>query len=208
MTRVHVETGSLTRGYGFLEGFLARQRAAMADRLLPAPVRCGRILDIGCGSTPFFLARTEFAMKVGLDKAPIADASCRSLMCVLGFDLNGDGRLPFPSGSFNAVTMLAVFEHLRVDRLTTVLDEIERVLRPGGVFIMTTPAGWTGPILTAMKWLHLVSPVEIDEHQDAYSRAKIRQVLQQSRFRNHPTHFGSFELFMNTWAMVTKVAGA
>ncbi len=211
MTSVYFETGSLTRGHGLLEGFLARQRAALADRLIPCPVRRGWILDIGCGCTPYFLARTEFAMKVGLDR--VADehrttgAGRPASVCLLDFDLNGGNRLPFPSGSFNAVTLLAVFEHVRVDRLTALLDEIERVLRPGGVFILTTPAGWTGPVLTCLKWLRMVSPVEIDEHQDAYTRAKIRRVLRQTRLADHPTRFGSFEALLNTWAMITKVAG-
>ncbi len=206
MTRIQVETGSVTRGYGLLEAYLARQRANIADRLVPASLRHGRILDIGCGGEPYFLPRTEFAEKIGVDKVvdePTANARHASIR-LMHFDINASNHLPFPSESISVVTMLAVFEHVRVDRLIALINEIERLLRPGGAYIVTTPAGWTAPILTLMKWLRLVSPVEIDEHQDAYSRAKIRYVLQHSRFAGGPIYFGSFELLMNTWMVVTK----
>ena len=58
-----------TRGSGLLEPFLARLRARKANRLIPPHLRSGRILDIGCGSFPYFLAHTSFAEKFALDQA-------------------------------------------------------------------------------------------------------------------------------------------
>ena len=58
-----------TRGSGLLEPFLARLRARKANRLIPAHLRSGRILDVGCGSFPYFLSHTEFAEKFALDQA-------------------------------------------------------------------------------------------------------------------------------------------
>ncbi len=100
--------------------------------------------------------------------------------------------------------MLAVVEHLCDDRLIVLLNEIDRVLRPGGAFIMTTPAGWTAPILTVMKWLRLVSAEEIDEHKAALTRADIRGLLGRTCLANYATRLGSFECFLNTWALVGK----
>ena len=180
----------------------------MADRLVPATHRHGRILDIGCGCEPYFLARTEFATKIGLDKVVNGEASAGNTrypsIRLMPFDVNESPKLPEPSESVDVVTMLAVFEHIQVDRLVILINEIERVLKKDGVYILTTPAGWTGPILTFMKWLRLVSPVEINEHQDAHSRSKIREILGRTRLGSHPARFGSFELFMNTWVVVTK----
>jgi SAM-dependent methyltransferase len=45
--------------------------------------------------------------------------------------------LPFASGSFDVVSMLAVLEHL--PRPLTVLQEVTRLLRPGGLLIVTVP---------------------------------------------------------------------
>lgn len=181
----------------------------MADRLIPLDHRHGRILDIGCGSYPYFLARTHFAEKVGIDKVvPIGDfpqgqdidASIR----LMSFDLEHDHQLPLDTMSVDVVTMLAVLEHIQYDRLVNVLNEAERVLRPGGLLIMTTPAGWTAPILTILKWLRLVSAIEIDEHQDAYSQRKIRALLATTRLADMPTRYQFFECWMNLCVCVTK----
>ncbi len=208
MTFTEGKISSVTRGYGLLETFLAKQRATLADRLVPARFRDGRILDIGCGCRPYFLTRTAFARKWGVDKvvdeAPAAARAGQPSIHLAHFDINTSNRLPFDSEWFDVVTMLAVLEHIPADRLVLLIDEIERILRPGGAYILTTPAGWTGPILTMMKSLRLVSPVEIDEHQDSYSHAKIRRLFQQTRLADMPIRMGSFELFMNTWVMVVK----
>ena len=44
----------VTRGFGLLEGVLAKKRASLANSLIPASLRTDRILDIGCGSIRFF----------------------------------------------------------------------------------------------------------------------------------------------------------
>lgn len=198
-----------TRGHGLLERFLAGRRAARADRLIPASHRHGRILDVGCGAFPYFLARTRFAEKIGIDKVVPIDvipgqAAADPAIRLMSFDLHGSRQLPLDSATVDVVTMLAVFEHLHPDRLVDVLDEVERVLRPGGIFIMTTPAGWTGPILTLFKWLGLVSAIEIDEHQDSYSPSRIAALLARTRFAAQPTRYGYFEFGLNVWVEVRK----
>ncbi len=52
-----------------------------------------------------------------------------------------DGRkIPFDDGSFDAVIMHAVFEHLPVEEIPAVLGEVHRVCAPGGFFfVFRTP---------------------------------------------------------------------
>lgn len=200
---------SYTRGFGMLEGFLARRRAAVANRLIPDAYRTGRILDIGCGAYPYFLARTVFAEKIGVDKAVTmvevpADGEIAPAIRLLAVDVEHDSTLGLVDECVDVVTMLAVFEHIEPTRLVALLDEVERVLKPGGMCILTTPSGWTGPILTTLKWLRLVSRIEIDEHEDSYSRKMISAILERTRLVGMPTRFGSFELRMNTWVLITK----
>jgi len=64
---------SFTRGKGLLEPFLARMRAKTANGLIPDELRSGRILDIGCGSYPYFLSHTAFEEKHALDQLGPAD---------------------------------------------------------------------------------------------------------------------------------------
>jgi len=192
-----------TRGYGFLEGFLARQRARMADRLIPPSYRGGRLLDIGCGAYPYFVSHTRFREKYGLDQVvckPLNAECTGDKTYIISFDIHCRGALPFKSQHFDIVTMLAVFEHIEPERLPTLLNEIYRVLKPGGLFILTTPAAWTDRLLKTMAKLRFVSPIEIEDHKDTYTHSKIARYLEASDFRTATSRFGYFELYMNIWA--------
>lgn len=192
-----------TRGSGLLESFLARQRARRADRLIPDDLRSGKILDLGCGSRPYFLRSVRFAEKWGVDRLVGADATdAADGLHLVGHDVGEQAPLPFEADSFSVVTMLAVFEHLDPSTLRRLLREITRVLRPGGVFVMTTPAVWTEPVLRVMARLNLVSPEEIEEHFDQYDCSRIEELLREAGFDQVET--GTFELGMNLWARAAR----
>jgi SAM-dependent methyltransferase len=194
-----------TRGHGLLEPALARLRARRARRLLPEGLASGALLDIGCGSFPFFLLSTPAATRYGLDQldSGLPDEFDGGIELVR-HDLNLDPRLPFPSDSFDAVTMLAVFEHLPPRVLRSVLKEVRRVLRPGGVYVMTTPARWTPKVLDLLVRVKMLSQHEIDEHKGAYGHDEIRALLREAGFADAEIRLGYFEAFMNNWATVTK----
>ncbi len=197
----------VTRGYGLLEGFLAQQRAKTARSLIPVSHRRDRILDIGCGAYPLFLRDIDFREKHGLDKVVEADGQKglhRNGVFITNYDIETEDALPYESEYFDVVTMLAVFEHIEPARLVKILRQVHRVLRPGGMYIMTTPAFWTEEILRTMAKLHLVSPVEIEEHKDAYTHSKISAILQQADFPEDKLRLGYFEAFMNIWAVAAK----
>jgi SAM-dependent methyltransferase len=193
-----------TRGHGLLEGFLARKRAKMADKLIPSGLRKGRILDIGCGTYPFFLFNTSFSEKYGLDKA-VQESDFNTFqkdrIHLKHYNVEQEGILPFDNGYFDVVTMLAVFEHIEPKRVVSLLKEIQRVLKPGGMFIMTTPASWTDGLLRLMAKFRLVSPVEIEEHKDTYTPQKIVSILLAAGFTEDNIRSGYFEFFMNIWTI-------
>ena len=197
---------NVTRGYGLLEEFLAKQRCRIASKLMPPVHGKGRILDIGCGMHPLFLLSTSFAEKYGLEKFhPQDHAHLKDQgLTIVCRDMEKETELPFPSNFFNVVTMLAVFEHMEPDRLAPLIKEIHRVLRPEGVYILTTPAFWTDGLLRVLARLKIVSSVEIDEHKAAYSHSSISRLLQNGGFLKGMLRFGYFEMFMNIWATATK----
>lgn len=187
---------SVTRGYGLLEGFLARKRAEIADSKIPPKARSGRILDIGCGTEPYFLIKTKFKIKYGIDPAVTHRSKSGSL--VLKRQDVQTARLPFQENYFDVVTVLAVVEHMEPRKLKALLKEILRVLRPGGRLVLTTPCTWTHYILVAMAKLRLVSSYEISEHKAAYNHRQLRGLLSELGFRK--VRCGYFELFLNNWA--------
>jgi ubiquinone/menaquinone biosynthesis C-methylase UbiE len=123
---------------------------------------------------------------------------------LVNYDIEKADRLPFNNEYFNIVTMLAVFEHIEPERLVTILQDVYRVLKPNGTYILTTPSKWADGLLRCMAKLKLVSSVEIEEHKDLYTPAKIRSILGQANFSEAKLRFGYFEIFLNIWATATK----
>jgi ubiquinone/menaquinone biosynthesis C-methylase UbiE len=103
----------------------------------------GSVLDVGCGSC-LVADRLDGsdATYVGLDFPHHHITYAKKRFEDNGTSLRmqfvrGDGeKLPFRSGTFDVVVMSEVIEHLL--RPEQAVWEISRVLKPGGVFVMTT----------------------------------------------------------------------
>ncbi len=194
----------LTRGKGMLEPWLARQRAQRANTLIPAELRSGSILDIGCGSYPYFLSHTDFEKKFAVDQLPPSDEGKQLGIQWHTLDLNTTPKLPFEDNFFNVVTLLAVVEHLNPNSMAALFQEAYRVLRPGGVAIMTTPAAWSDGLLKFMARINLVSKEEIHEHVFAYTLPLLGWYFGRAGFEMTKVNFGYFEFVFNMWAVARK----
>ena len=195
-------SNNYTRGNGVLEPMLARLRAIKANSLIPDGLRNGRILDIGCGSYPYFLSHTSFKEKFAIDQQlPSQGASY-----IHWYSLNLDEipKLPFRDEFFSVITMLAVIEHLDPNSLEKLLKEAFRTLSSGGVLILTTPAAWSDGILRWMARLNLVSAEEIDEHAFAYTLPLIGWYFGKTGFEMRKVKFGYFEWMLNLWAVAVR----
>jgi len=135
-----------------------------------------RLLDVGCGDGDFiFMAQGNFDECYGVDVSSlrIERAKARSKMRRSGNNLHFykcdvDEGLPFVNSFFDAVSCIAVLEH--VFNPPNVLDEIHRVLKPRGIFIVEVPnIAWipyriqllfgklpkTGGVYSGADWEHL-----------------------------------------------------
>jgi ubiquinone/menaquinone biosynthesis C-methylase UbiE len=95
------------------------------------------VLDAGCGVGygTRMLAEHGPARLVGVDISAEALAHGPADSAEL---VEGDVReLPFPSDSFDVVVCFEVIEH--VEQQDRVLDELRRVLRPGGTLLISSP---------------------------------------------------------------------
>jgi 2-polyprenyl-3-methyl-5-hydroxy-6-metoxy-1,4-benzoquinol methylase len=189
----------VTRGYGLLEPFLAHQRARQANKLIKPSIRQGRILDIGCGSDPYFLAHTLFKEKFAIEQLPVSDP--KQDISWFTLDLNDNPNLPFEDGFFNVVTMLAVVEHLNPKMMVDLFMECRRVLTPNGMVVLTTPSAWSNRLLRIMARLRLVSKEEIDDHVYGYTLPLIGWYFGAAGFEMEKVNFGYFEFGFNMWAV-------
>lgn len=195
----------MTRGKGLLEPLLADLRAQKANKLIPSNLRAGRILDIGCGSFPYFLAHTSFEEKFAIDQIPLSQQTAVELRIEsFTLDLEQKPKLPFDDNFFEAVTLLAVVEHLDPALMAMLFKEVYRVLKPGGQVILTTPAAWSDGLLKLMARVSLVSAEEIHEHAYAYTLPLLGWYFGQAGFEMTKTQFGYFEFMLNMWATAQK----
>jgi SAM-dependent methyltransferase len=197
-----MEKQRYTRGTGLLEPFLAQVRAWQANKLIPKHLRTGRILDVGCGSFPYFLSHTSFKEKFAIDNQPLSPSQPDIEWYQL--DLNADACLPFDDGFFSVITMLAVIEHLSPASLVQLFGEAHRTLRKEGMILLTSPAAWSDGLLQMMSRLNLVSEEEIKEHVYVYTLPLIGWYFGKAGFEMDKVHFGYFELMLNLWATATK----
>ena len=193
----------VTRGSGLLEVFLAKKRARLANGLITKNHRKGRILDVGCGSYPYFLTTTKFKEKYGID--PSLDLSLvKDAGIILKKIKINKNTLPFKNNYFDVVSMLAVFEHIEHNYLIVVIKEIRRVLKKDGVLIITTPSPWSDKLLHKMAVVGLISSEEIHEHKHNLSKSKIENLLAETGFEKSKIKSGFFELYMNMWFTAKK----
>lgn len=192
----------VTRGFGFLENFLAVKRAKISDQNIPDNLRNGIILDIGCGNYPYFLNKINFSKKIGIDQH--VNQSEGNNIKLIEQNLAENTNLPFDDNSFNVVTALAFLEHVRVDKAVEIIKEIYRVLRPNGLFIATTPHCNFDLLLRFFSKIKLVSAVEIKEHVQLYNKTEILKQLKYAGFKEDNIKIEKFELGANIFAIASK----
>jgi 2-polyprenyl-3-methyl-5-hydroxy-6-metoxy-1,4-benzoquinol methylase len=126
---------------------------------------------------------------------------------LIKYDIEKENRLDFDSGRFDVVTMLALIEHLEITNIKSILEEIYRVLKPNGIYIMTTPAPWTAKILEIMASLKILSKQEIEGHKNYFYPRKISLLLQEAGFMDRHIKVRYFETLANMSVIAMKIKG-
>ena len=106
------------------------------------PDKEARILDLGCGEG--YIMSLLGKNTVGLDVSGEALEIAKRKLGELGRDgvelVHGTAtKLPFKDAEFDTVVCSEVMEHLLESDAERMLDETERVLKPGGMLVFSTP---------------------------------------------------------------------
>jgi SAM-dependent methyltransferase len=98
------------------------------------------IVDLGCGRGEWLeLLKEEGYGAVGIDTNTVLLDRCRAR----GLEVVESDALRYlrglPDNSLSAITGFHIIEHLEIEVLMKLLDEIVRALHPGGMVIFETP---------------------------------------------------------------------
>jgi len=154
---------------------LAPERAGLRKAFLLSQVAAGdRVLDLGCGDGFFTAALSAIGTHaVGADIAERALGRARERHPGPEYvRIEPHGRWPFPDAAFDVVWAGEVLEH--VADTERFVDEVRRVLRPGGKLLVTTPG--FGPLR------RLRAPDPRGQHLRFYTRRTLRGLLADMGF--------------------------
>ncbi len=196
----------LTRLYDpLMERWLAatRMRAAVIDAMVLSPGL--RVLELGCGPGRLAVQIKQAYPDVAIDAVdadPAMAASARDLARAARADISfyraDITQLPL-AGPYDRVYSTLVFHHLLPDRKERALEEVSRVLRPGGWFVIAdfgVPRG-------TVQWLlsSIIHPLDGIPNTAPHRDGRFERLLRVSfaRVRSEAvwrTVFGTIELFV------------
>lgn len=158
------------------------------------------VADLGCGHEAAFtrtvLAEVERAVLVDVAIAPDLKAHPKVQAVEGGLP---ESLLGLPTGSLDVVLIVSVLEHLREP--LRALEEIRRLLRPGGTCLVNVPS-WLGKRfleLSAFK-LGLSPAAEMDDHKMYYDVRDLWPLLVKAGFLPSEIECFSHKGGLNTFA--------
>lgn len=164
------DTDAIRRGGVFLHHLVRRH--------FPAN-RQAAILDLGCGygSLIYHAREAGYVNVAGVDRSPqqVAEAQRLGIEGVVEGDIL-DYLASTADGSQDVVLTFDVIEHFTREELLPFVDEVHRVLKVGGRWIIHTPNG-ESPLSNRIRYGDLT-------HEQAFTRTSLGQLLLSSGFRS------------------------
>lgn len=144
-----------------------------------------QVLDLCCGSGQATSVLVEYSQNVtGLDASPLslkrAQNNVPQAQYVQGFAEN----MPFGDNSFDLVHTSAALHEMNPEQLQQILNQIYRVLKPGGIFTLVDFHSPTNPIF----WPGVAMFLWLFETETAWQllRTDMVQLLSQIGFNVNP----------------------
>jgi cyclopropane fatty-acyl-phospholipid synthase-like methyltransferase len=188
-----------TKDFGALDKFIARWRLS---KVFSHITKGDKILDFGCGSQAYFLFAAEELLSegVGIDYDVETKQLSPKLRTIGG---KFEQQLPFESESFDKIVMLAVLEHIPLDKVDALIQEFKRILKPDGKMLFTTPTPLSKPVLEFMAYrLKIIVEAEIRDHKKYYNKGDVLALAKRNGLTL--SSYATFQLGMNSVMTLTK----
>jgi 2-polyprenyl-3-methyl-5-hydroxy-6-metoxy-1,4-benzoquinol methylase len=158
----------------------------------------GVLVDVGCDEPQELIRRVSRSMKqcIGLDI--VATPYKKKNITILKQDLQKTIKLP--STSADVMTMLAVLEHMK--HPNEIVAECYRILKPGGVLLVTVPSPANKPLLELLSAVGLVRKEMIHQHENYFTVQRLTRLMKRTGFSF--VHVELFELGLNTFCKAVK----
>jgi SAM-dependent methyltransferase len=162
------------------------------------------ILELGCGYRAVQLLALRDRLKHGTG---VDFRIAPELFGAEGYTFHEgtiEETLPgLPSGSFDAVLLISVLEHL--SKPLEVLEAVRGLLRPGGRLLINVPT-WRGKVFLELSAFRLgLSPkVEMDDHKMYYNKRDLWPLLVRAGFRPSELRLSYHKFGLNLFATATK----
>jgi SAM-dependent methyltransferase len=159
-----------TKSFNTLDKYIAKWRLSKVRRFVS---KGDVIMDFGCGYQAYFLNHVKYFISkgIGIDTDIPANSTEGNLQLIhqdVGINL------PFEDSTFDKIFLLAVYEHISLDKTIPLLLDFKRVLKPGGSIILTIPTPKGKKVLEFMAYkLKIISQVQISDHVKYYNKEDV-----------------------------------
>jgi SAM-dependent methyltransferase len=144
------------------------ERVRILEKKLIRKYAYGKSLDVGCG-TGYHLGMVEDIIGLDPSREMLEKAKAKGKRIVLG----KAERMPFRDGEFE--TVLCLFSVLNVCQAEKAAQEIRRVLRPGGIAIVSVASVWDHTHMGVLRKLRTDPEIfRVKNFRVAGERAKLR----------------------------------
>ncbi|MBI3335404.1 MAG: glycosyltransferase [Candidatus Portnoybacteria bacterium] len=170
-------------------------------KILPRIPLHADMCDLGCGPNACLLTYVQKRIRNGIGFDSRIDTSKHGNIALKRFTIGK--KIPLENESLDVVTMLALLEHLEYPQ--KILDESFRVLRSGGILLLTAPTPLAKPLLEFLAFrLHLIDAQSIKEHKQYFWTSSLKNMLSKAGFKKKHISHSYFECFLNNVVVAKK----
>lgn len=178
----------------FLDRFLQNRRIRIAGKYIQ---KGSFVLDVGCGDGALFRSlKDKVVGGVGIDPTLEQSLPQNPFRLIKGY---------FPEAltedqCFDAITALAILEHIPTNEQRIFANACFERLKPGGLLIITVPSPQVDIILDILRALRLIDGMALEEHY-GFKPAKTNEIFSSAGLRlvdSKKFQFGLNNLFVFT----------